>query len=390
MTFESLEQNARRAKEMSSFSDYKPGSATEEYRSYCQHAEEVAQAAKERLNNVGAPADRAEKVDYLLSLYKSKKLSWLNDLYANRARVPSVLVAGPANFPCRKKEKQNAREDTLMEQNPDYLLDKIRGIGRNSKTIYSDEKDAAERIKTKIESLKGSPDPYGNKAAEIRRLKERLFSIAPEEFADQQTNITVNGVKTYDEIVALWNSGRHYKSDYVSSYDPAPHWYFDLPLLFSNGKRNYKGFVSLEIDESGENQVSFNLQKRETEFIPLTDAHKYSLIIGQISGSGNKAVMYQYLKGLAPKAEKVPTAAAQEGGPDTDTAAINGETAKIIRNKESVRLQLIFEGKPSEETRSILKSNGFRWAPSNSAWQRLLNGNAEFALRHMTKEKAEG
>lgn len=383
MTFESLEQNARRAKEVSSFSDYKPGSATEEYRQYCQHADEIAQHAKERLQNVGAPVERAEKIDYLLSLYKSKKLAWLNDIYANRARVPSVLITGPANFPCRKKEKQNAREDTLMEQNPDYILDKIRGIGRNSKTIYSDEKDAVERIKAKIESLKDAPDPYGNKSAEIRRLKERLFALAPEEFKEQQENITVNGVKTYDEIVALWNSGRHYKSDYISSYDPAPHWYFDLPLLFSNGKRNYKEIVSVEVDESGENRVSFNLEKRVTELIPLTATHKYNLIIGKISGSGNKAVMYQYLKGLTPKVEKASTAEAQENKPAADTITINGETAQIIRNKESMRLQLVFNGKPSEETRTALKSNGFRWSPSCTAWQRLLNGNSEFALKHL-------
>lgn len=388
MGLESLEQNAKRAKEACSFSDYKPGSATEEYRSYCQHAEEVAQAAKERLNNVGAPAERAEKVDYLLSLYKSKKLSWLNDIYANRARVPSVLIAGPANFPCRAKEKQNAREDSLMEQNPDYILDKIKGIGRNSKTIYSDDKDAVERIKAKIAALEAAPrDRWGYNKAEIRRLNERLFALAPEEFKEQQKNITVNGAKTYDEIVALWSKGRKHKS----VYDPdRPEWYFELPLLFSNGKRNYKGFVSLEVDESGENQVSFNLEKREKELIPLTDARKYGLIIAQISGSGNKAVMYQYLKGLTPKVEEAPTAAQPENDPASDTVTINGEEAQVIRNKEDMRLQLFFDGKPSEETRRALKSNGFRWAPSCKAWQRLLNGNSEFALRHMTKENAEG
>lgn len=388
MAFESLEQSARRAKEASSFYDYKPGSATEEYLQYCKNADEIAQHAKERLQNVGAPADRAEKVDYLLARYKSKKLSWLNDLYANRARVPSVLIAGPANFPCRAKEKQNAREDSLMEQNPDYILDKIKGIGRNSKTIYSDDKDVVERIKAKIAALEAAPrDRWGYNKTEIRRLKERLFALAPEEFKEQQKNITVNGAKTYDEIVALWNSGKKYKSDYVSSYDPAPHWYFDLPLLFSNGKRNYKGFVSLEVDESGENQVSFNCEKREKEFIPLTDAHKYGLIIAQIAGSGNKAVMYQYLKGLTPKAEEAHTAAQPENGSASDIITINGETAQIVRNKEAMRLQLIFDGKPSEETRKTLKSNGFRWAPSSMAWQRLLNENSEFALRYMTKEK---
>lgn len=386
MTFESLEQNAKRAKEAISFSDYKPGSATEEYRQYCQHADEIAQHTKERLEKAGAPADRAEKVDYFLNLYKSKKLAWLNDLYTNRARVPSVLIAGPANFPCRAKERQNAREDSLMEQDPDYILDKIRGIGRNAKTIYSDEKDAVGRIKAKIAALEAVPrDRWGYNKTEIRRLKERLLALAPEEFAEQQSHITVNGAKTYKEIVALWKSGRHYKSNYVSSYNPTPHWYFDLALNFTDGKRHYKELLNIEVDEAGKNHIGYDWKQSKTASFPLTDEAKYNLIICKISGSGNKAVLYQYLKGLAPKDEKSVTAANRESSSEADTITINGETAQIVRNKEAMRLQLVFDGKPKEETRKALKSNGFRWAPSSMAWQRLLNANSEWALKCLTK-----
>lgn len=51
------------------------------------------------------------------------------------------------------------------------------------------------------------------------------------------------------------------------------------------------------------------------------------------------------------------------------------------------RLMLIFPGKPPEATRSILKSNGFRWSPTNGAWQRQLNNgarqSAEWAMRQI-------
>lgn len=378
-----LEQNARRAKEMMSFNDYRPGSATAEYKAYCEEAEEAATRAKERLAKSGAPEERAERVDYLLSLYKSKKLAWLNDLYANRARVPSIMISGGSNFPTRKKEKQNAREDTLMQQTPEYILDKIRGIGQNAGTIYSDDKNAVERIKAKIADLETAPpDRWGYNKTEIRRLKERLLQLAPEEFAEQQANISINGAKTFDEIVALWATGKHYKSSYVSDYDPAPRWYFDLFLIFTDGKRKYKELLNFEIDEAGENRVTYNLEKRENEYIPLTDEHKYNLIISQISGSGNKAVIYQHLKSLTPKAQ----AAAEEATTEEETATvtINGETAEVIRNKDEMRLQLIFEGKPDGDTRDKLKSNGFRWAPSQGAWQRLLNSNSEYALRRIT------
>ena len=57
MSLNALEQNARRAKEACSFSDYKPGSATAEYNGYCAEAESIANNAKERLTKKGAPAE---------------------------------------------------------------------------------------------------------------------------------------------------------------------------------------------------------------------------------------------------------------------------------------------------------------------------------------------
>jgi len=49
---------------------------------------------------------------------------------------------------------------------------------------------------------------------------------------------------------------------------------------------------------------------------------------------------------------------------------------KILDNVEANRLQIIFPGKPDEEIRKKLKSHGFRWAPSNSAWQRMRSSDA--------------
>lgn len=59
------------------------------------------------------------------------------------------------------------------------------------------------------------------------------------------------------------------------------------------------------------------------------------------------------------------------------------EGFRVVENTEAMRLQIIFEDKPDAETRTLLKSNGFRWAPSQSAWQRQLNENARFALRRI-------
>jgi len=371
MDISTLERNARTAKHMSSFSDYKEGTATDEYNSYCARAEEVATKAKERLERAGAPAERAEKVDYLLGVYRQKKLEWLTSLYANRASCPSVMISGPANYPVRKQERMIAREKSLYENDPEYLVDKIREMGHNAGTIYSDDENAVERIKEKINNC--------GDATEIRRLKERLLQLAPEEFAEQQANISINGAKTYAEIVALWGSGKISKS--------GDRWYFDLtPLVFTDGKRKCQEWLNFEVDESGQNRLQFNLKTRVTDSIPLTDAHKYALIIGRISGSGNKSVIYQHLKNLSPvvQEKKAEAAEAEQNG---QTVTINGEEAKVKRDREDMRLRLIFDGKPEDGTRDILKGNGFRWAPSEGAWQRLLNDNAESALRRITDKE---
>ena len=47
-----------------------------------------------------------------------------------------------------------------------------------------------------------------------------------------------------------------------------------------------------------------------------------------------------------------------------------GNGIQIIDNVEINRLQIIFPGKPDADTRSRLKQWGFRWSPTNGAWQR--------------------
>jgi hypothetical protein len=383
MDFQVLERNAKLAKHMNSFNDYKDGSATAEYNQHCAHAEEVAIHAKEKLEQAKAPIDRSEKVDYLLGVYKQKKFDWLVSLYANSASCPSVMISGAGNFPVRRKEKQIAREKALYDEDPEYLLDKMREVGNNSGTIYSDDKNAVERIKEKIEWLKANPDRWGNNSAEIRRLKERLLVLAPEEFAEQQANISINGAKTFEEIVALWANGTR-----TVSHDGL-RFYWNLPLVFTDGKRKYSELVQIEIDEQNENILRYNLDMHKTEALPLTDNRKYALIINEISGSGNKAVIHQHLKNLSPitQEQKAKAAEAEQNG---QTVTINGEEAEVKRNKEDMRLQLLFNRKPEDKTREILKENGFRWAPSASAWQRLLNDNAEWALKRICDKKENG
>lgn len=71
--------------------------------------------------------------------------------------------------------------------------------------------------------------------------------------------------------------------------------------------------------------------------------------------------------------------------PKSETCrAVNGESCTVVENTDIMRLQIIFDDKPEEETRSQLKTNGFRWSPKNKAWQRQLTDNARRALERLS------
>ena len=72
----------------------------------------------------------------------------------------------------------------------------------------------------------------------------------------------------------------------------------------------------------------------------------------------------------------------QETKPAVDKT-ING--IRIYENREAGRLQMYFKGKPSEEMRKLLKANGFRWSPTEGAWQRHISNSALYSAEAITK-----
>ena len=213
------EDTAKRAKEMNSFSDYRPGSTTEEYRRCVDEAAALAERQKARVDPM-----YHEKIERLLDTYARKLAANMNESNAIDARVPSILITGGSNFPVRKKEKQNAARDRNMAEwrNIQGLLDKIRSTGMGG--ISADDSQAIAKLESKLASLEsaqermkavnayyrkhktldGCPDisedvisklkagmasswhyenkPYpswalSNNNAEIRRVKERIASL---------------------------------------------------------------------------------------------------------------------------------------------------------------------------------------------------------------------
>ena len=278
---------ARRAKEMNSYSDYKPGSATAEYRHYVDNAFEIAQAQKKRVDPM-----YHEKIDSLLDTYARKLAANMNHSFAIDARVPSILIAGGSNFPVRQKEKQNAARDSNMQewQYIQGLLDKIRSTGMGG--IRQDDPQAIPKLQKKLDGLVKAQETM--KAVNAYYRKHGTLDGCPHLSPENLEKL---------------------KADMVSG------WHYEK-----------KPFQSWELSN---NNAEIRRVRQRIESLTRANETVY--------------VGWEF-----------------EGG-------------HVEANREQSRLQVFFDGKPDADTRQQLKENGFRWAPSIGAWQRLLNGNAYYA-----------
>lgn len=143
------EDMARMSKNANSFSDHKDGSATEEYRHYCDQAYNILDKIK------AEKPDQAEKAERKADYYCRKLAEYYNDYYRNEASCPSIMICGGSNFPVKKKERQNSRRETLYDTWK-YLqgyLQKIENILTNEQPIKSGDSDAIEKLRDKISCL---------------------------------------------------------------------------------------------------------------------------------------------------------------------------------------------------------------------------------------------
>lgn len=167
------ETTARHAKEAISFFDYRQGSVTAEYRQSVDEAVKIAERQKKRVDPM-----YHEKIDRLLDTYCRKLAANMNHHNEIMARVPSVMIAGPSNFPVRKKEKQNAAMDSNMQEWRDIqgLLDKIRSTGRGG--ISADDPEAVSKLQEKLSGLEESQETM--KAANAYYRKHKTLDGCPQ------------------------------------------------------------------------------------------------------------------------------------------------------------------------------------------------------------------
>ena len=69
----------------------------------------------------------------------------------------------------------------------------------------------------------------------------------------------------------------------------------------------------------------------------------------------------------------------------TDDKEFTFDGGKVAVCNSDERIRIYFDDVPDEETRKMLKSNAFKWSPTNKAWQRQLTPNAMRVLKRFVK-----
>lgn len=149
------EETARRAKEMISFSDYQKGSATAEYTSQVNEVVKMAEELAQRSRFITDEPERMQEAQRYIDYYSRKYAEYINKDNEITCRCPSVMVAGPANFPVRKKEKQVAAWDA-NRQNYISLEDARRRLYYilvEEHPISGSDPDAVEKLTRKLDRL---------------------------------------------------------------------------------------------------------------------------------------------------------------------------------------------------------------------------------------------
>ena len=281
VTYYPINENAaRRAKEAISFSDYKPGSATAEYRHYVDEAAEIAARQKKRVD----PSFH-EKIDGLLDAYARKLAANMNKGYEITARVPSIMIAGGSNFPVRKKEKQNAAADKNMQEFTEIqgLLDKIRSTGMGG--ISADDPNAVSKLESKLAKLEQAQETmkavnaYYRKnktldgcphlsTEQIEKLKEAMsgsYRANPKPFESYQlsnNNAEIHRLK--DRITALT---RRKELGYVG-------WEFDGGRVEANTADNR---LQIFFDEKPDKEIREELKGNGFRYAPSAEAWQRQL-----------------------------------------------------------------------------------------------------------------
>lgn len=163
------EETAKRAKEMSSYDDYKENSETQGYKNTVDEIISYAEEQKKRCRTEEAK----ERIDNLVLKFSKNYADWVNRYNEIKCYCPSILITGGGNFPTRKKQKQIDMLDNHMKKYNEIMNieSKIRSIANGSYVIKSSDDDAITRLEEKIKAKENCQQRMKEQNAYYRKHK---------------------------------------------------------------------------------------------------------------------------------------------------------------------------------------------------------------------------
>lgn len=189
--YEINEDTARNAHYCVHMSDYKPGSATAEYRCAVDKAAALVETKKAHVSPF-----YHDKLDALLDRYARRLAQWTNDYNRNQASYPSQFISGAGAYNMRKHEKQMSREGTLWNE-----YDKIKAILHKIEAVGSGPVDLADpharkMLAEQLQKLQNKLDE--SKALNAYYRKHKSFGGFPGLTAEAAAKLTANFADTQE------------------------------------------------------------------------------------------------------------------------------------------------------------------------------------------------
>lgn len=366
------EQAARRAKEAISYNDYRPGSATAEYRQMVDKAVDIAARQKKAVDPM-----YHEKIDRLLDTYARKLAENMNHGYEITARVPSMLITGGGNFPVRKKEKQNAASDKNMQEWRDIqgLLDKIRSTGMGG--ISADDPAGVEKLQSKLAGLEKSQDTM--KAVNAYFRKHKTLDGCPDLTAEQIARLKADMSRSWRgehakpfEAYALQNNNAEIhrvkkRIEELTHKEEAAltGWDFEGGKVEVNKQDNR---LQVFFDGKPDADTRAELKSNGFKWAPSVGAWQRQL-------NGNAFYAANYVKSIQPLTGEKPTDLQRRAAREARAAQQPGEQAAPEQERQQGDTYAIYQLKQDDSTRDFrfepydrLQAAGLTVDPGNYAF----------------------
>lgn len=252
-----------------------------------------------------------------------------------------------------KRPKEEERIQRLFDRFADKLAQNINDTNRNTASCPSVMIAGGSNFPVrKKEKQNIRSDKLSDEYSYIMQIPDKIRDIgnnttiyADEDDAIEQLEAKADKYRAYLEEMKKRNA--HYRKH--------------------GTMKGYEGITD-ERAERLDDEIKHSLHKVPFPAYELTSARQ------KIKAAEERA---EQLKKLKAKAEQP----AADNYPHVDGV-------EVVENGEAMRIQLIFDGKPSDEIRTVLKSHGFRWSPSFGAWQRQLTESGKYATRKALEEIA--